>query len=403
MEFFNYIKKNKTFIILLSILVFAIFSVYSNSFGMEEMESLDFTVGQVTANKLNIRRGPGITYENVGILSKDNYIRVFAKIGNWYVVQTENNIIGAVSSDYVKPCYDKELEIQPTNAEAVEETASQAILSEEESAFLNSINNLRAENNLPALQIDDNTQNVARLKAQDLVENNYFSHTSEKYGTPFEMLTANGVTYKTASENIAGNSTLEGAVNSWMNSESHKNNILNNSFNYTGVAIVNSPQYRQNFSANVYRKIKQKPLHNNEVVLYFEFLIYYFNSSISSLVSPEASTIFDISIPKSKSFFAISLFVFSVPSLIPSFLSCFFTDCSFLQASIRYSASIFSSSLDDMSSSTLYASSRYSLSSISFSSTSFGLFMYFNQATNFLLSISSAFSSFFLNLGNSII
>ena len=109
MEFLNYIKKNKTFIILLSILVFAIFSVYSNSFGMEEMETLDFTVGQVTANKLNIRRGPGITYDNVGILSKDNYIRVFAKIGNWYVVQTENNIIGAVSSDYVKPCYDKEL------------------------------------------------------------------------------------------------------------------------------------------------------------------------------------------------------------------------------------------------------------------------------------------------------
>ena len=50
-------------------------------------------------------------------------------------------------------------------------------------------------------------------------------------------------TYKTASENIAGNSTLEGAISSWMNSESHKNNILSNTFNYTGVAIVNSPQY----------------------------------------------------------------------------------------------------------------------------------------------------------------
>ena len=255
MEFLNYIKKNKTFIILLSILVFAIFSVYSNSFGMEEMETLDFTVGQVTANKLNIRRGPGITYDNVGILSKDNYIRVFAKIGNWYVVQTENNIIGAVSSDYVQPCYDKELNIEPTSAEPVAETSTQSVLSEDETAFLNAINKLRSENNLPALQIDDNAQNVARLKAQDLVENNYFSHTSEKYGTPFEMLTTNGVTYKTASENIAGNSTLEGAVSSWMSSDSHKNNILSNTFNYTGVAIVNSPQYRQNSSSNVYRKI----------------------------------------------------------------------------------------------------------------------------------------------------
>lgn len=246
MEFLNYIKKNKTFIILLSILVFAIFSVYSNSFGMEEMETLDFTVGQVTANKLNIRRGPGITYDNV-----------FAKIGNWYVVQTENNIIGAVSSDYVQPCYDKELNIEPTSAEPVAETSTQSVLSEDETAFLNAINKLRSENNLPALQIDDNAQNVARLKAQDLVENNYFSHTSEKYGTPFEMLTTNGVTYKTASENIAGNSTLEGAVSSWMSSDSHKNNILSNTFNYTGVAIVNSPQYRQNSSSNVYRKISK--------------------------------------------------------------------------------------------------------------------------------------------------
>lgn len=243
MKLFDYIKKNKSFIIVLSILVFAIFSVFSNSFGMEEMENLDFSVGQVTANKLNIRRGPEISYENVGILSKDNYIRVFAKIGNWYVVQTENNIIGAVNSDYVKPCYDKELDIQPTNAETVEASAPPTVLSEEESAFLKAINDLRVQNNLPALEIDDATQNVARLKAQDLVDNNYFSHTSQKYGTPFEMLSTNGVTYKTASENIAGNSTLEGAVSSWMNSESHKNNILSNTFNYTGVAIVNSPEY----------------------------------------------------------------------------------------------------------------------------------------------------------------
>lgn len=261
MKIFEYIKSNKAFIIILSILVFAIFSFFSNSFGMEEMETLDFSVGQVTANKLNIRRGPGITYENVGILSKDNYIRVFAKIGNWYVVQTENNIIGAVNCDYIKPCYDKQLEdVEPTTAEPVDTPAPDVTLSEDETAFLNAINTLRTQNNLSELKIDSATQNVARLKAQDLVDKNYFSHTSPTYGTPFEMLTTNGVTYKTASENIAGNSTLDGAVNSWMNSESHKNNILSNAFNYTGVAIVDSPQYRKNYGSNVYRQIKKTVL-----------------------------------------------------------------------------------------------------------------------------------------------
>ena len=44
-------------------------------------------------------------------------------------------------------------------------------------------------------------------------------------------------------ENIAGNSTNSGAVNVWMNSSGHKANILNSSFNYTGIGVVSSPKY----------------------------------------------------------------------------------------------------------------------------------------------------------------
>lgn len=250
----NFLIKHKVTIIALIVTIFCIFSIYSISFGMDEIQNLDFNVGQVTANKLNVRRGPGIKYETVGILSKDAYIRVFAKIGNWYVIQTQNNLIGAVSSDYINPCYDMDLSNLSieTNAEPVsnlDTTEVQATpevpstLSVEEEEFINKINELRVKNNLPELKIDDNVQNVARLKAQDLAENNYFSHTSAKYGTPFEMLSTSGVNYKTASENIAGNSTIEGAINSWMNSDSHKNNILSTDFNYTGIAVVHSNTY----------------------------------------------------------------------------------------------------------------------------------------------------------------
>ena len=52
-----------------------------------------------------------------------------------------------------------------------------------------------------------------------------------------------GISYKTAGENIAGNSTNTGAVNAWMNSSGHKANILNSSFNYTGIGVVSSPKY----------------------------------------------------------------------------------------------------------------------------------------------------------------
>ena len=80
-------------------------------------------------------------------------------------------------------------------------------------------------------------------KAKDLVENNYFSHTSPTYGSPFEMLKNHNITYKIASENIAGNPSLSGALDSWISSESHKNNILNNDYNYTGIAVVDSIAY----------------------------------------------------------------------------------------------------------------------------------------------------------------
>ena len=48
-------------------------------------------------------------------------------------------------------------------------------------------------------------------------------------------------------ENIAGNKNLAGAVEAWMNSENHKANILNEKYNYTGVAIIQSKTYGKIF------------------------------------------------------------------------------------------------------------------------------------------------------------
>lgn len=53
----------------------------------------------------------------------------------------------------------------------------------------------------------------------------------------------NKISYKTAGENIAGNSSNTKAVIAWMNSSGHKANILNSSYNYTGIGVVKSPKY----------------------------------------------------------------------------------------------------------------------------------------------------------------
>ena len=100
---------------------------------------------------------------------------------------------------------------------------------------------------ISALKINSEVQNVARIKAKDMVDNNYFSHTSPTYGSPFNMLQSFKISYKTAGENIAGNSTNSGAVNAWMNSEGHRANILNSSYNYTGIGVVSSSKYGKIF------------------------------------------------------------------------------------------------------------------------------------------------------------
>ena len=175
-------------------------------------------------------------FKTVGTIYKNEYVRVFAKIGTWYVVQTDNDIIGAVSTKYIKLIY-------PTNNDNTNNTTNQNGLTTEEQEVFDLVNKQRTDNGLKALKVDSNLQKVAKEKANDMVKNNYFAHNSPTYGSPFDMMKKFGISYKSAGENLAGNSTGKRAVDAWINSEGHRANILNSSFNYTGVAVVESSKY----------------------------------------------------------------------------------------------------------------------------------------------------------------
>ena len=132
--------------------------------------------------------------------------------------------------------------------EKVQEMVVQTVeLSQEEQKTLDLVNEYRKQNGLEALKPLARLQQTAKLKAKDLVENEYFSHNSEQLGTPFEMLKANQVEYDIAGENLAGNMTSKKAVESWINSKTHRENILEEKFNYTGVCVIESPVYGKVF------------------------------------------------------------------------------------------------------------------------------------------------------------
>lgn len=241
--------KNKKNILFLTITIIAFLLItlsFTTSFGMQNYYNTGFSTGLVTATTLNVRSGPGTVFKVIATVKKNDYIRVFAGVGDWYIVQVEGDYVGAVSKKYIKPIYPNNSN-QTQNINISNNINNLSDLTNDEKEVFNLINIQRTNNGLSALKIDNEVQKVARIKAQDMVDKNYFSHNSPTYGSPFDMLKSFKISYKTAGENIAGNSSNSGAVNAWMNSSGHKANILNGSFNYTGIGVVSSPKYGKVF------------------------------------------------------------------------------------------------------------------------------------------------------------
>ncbi|MGH4138442.1 CAP domain-containing protein [Clostridium sp.] len=101
------------------------------------------------------------------------------------------------------------------------------------------VNQERSKLGLAPLKANSALSNVARTKSEDMRDNNYFSHTSPTYGSPFDMMKKFGITYTAAGENIAmGQPTAASVMNGWMNSPGHKANILSANFTEIGVGVA---------------------------------------------------------------------------------------------------------------------------------------------------------------------
>ncbi|MBM7556221.1 CAP domain-containing protein [Halanaerobacter jeridensis] len=108
---------------------------------------------------------------------------------------------------------------------------------------VNLVNQERQKRGLKPYQHYSKLANVAQKKAEDMRDNNYFSHQSPTYGSPFEMLKEFNIQYSAAGENIArGQRTAEEVMNSWMNSPGHRKNILSEKYTHIGVGLAKNSQ-----------------------------------------------------------------------------------------------------------------------------------------------------------------
>ena len=125
-----------------------------------------------------------------------------------------------------------------------DQSVPESDVSQQATEVLRLVNAERSKQGLSSLSLSDKLTAVANEKARDMAENNYFSHTSPTYGSPFQMLQQYGIRYRTAGENIAaGQRTPEEVMQSWMNSSGHRANILNSSYTEIGIGYYAGGSY----------------------------------------------------------------------------------------------------------------------------------------------------------------
>lgn len=108
----------------------------------------------------------------------------------------------------------------------------------------NLVNEEREKHGLSPLKYSKELEAVAYAHSKDMAEKNFFSHTNLEGLSPFDRMRNAGLSYSYAAENIAAGQTTAAAVmNSWMNSDGHRKNILNPNLTEIGIGVANGGSY----------------------------------------------------------------------------------------------------------------------------------------------------------------
>ncbi len=111
--------------------------------------------------------------------------------------------------------------------------------------LLSSTNSERNSNGKGNLGINGQLASAAQAKANDMAARDYWSHTTPDGKQPWYFIDQAGYSYRKAGENLAyGFATSSGAVTGWMNSPSHRENMLDGDYLDVGFGIANSANYQ---------------------------------------------------------------------------------------------------------------------------------------------------------------
>ena len=113
------------------------------------------------------------------------------------------------------------------------------------SGLLSETNSERSAAGKSSLSLSGKLNTAAQGKANHMIANNYWAHTSPDGVTPWYWFDYADYDYLVAGENLAyGFNTSSGVINGWMNSSSHRSNMLNGAYETVGFGIANGSNYQ---------------------------------------------------------------------------------------------------------------------------------------------------------------
>lgn len=111
--------------------------------------------------------------------------------------------------------------------------------------LLDATNKERQQNGLQPLAFNAELDQAAQNKAQDMAAKDYWSHNTPEGKEPWVFIDQTSYRYFKAAENLAyGFDNSDAAVAGWMNSPSHRANVLDADVRDVGFGIINVPEYQ---------------------------------------------------------------------------------------------------------------------------------------------------------------
>ena len=168
-------------------------------------------------------------------------MKILSKIKNWFLPTKENNFQPSVLSDRAISIFILLFllikVIFSFNLILVKESSLFADVSAQKIIALT--NEVREQYNLPLVQEDLLLNKAAQEKAEDMFKNKYFGHFSPTGVSPWYWIDQSGYDYYYAGENLAMNFLdTEEVIKGWLNSPSHRENLLNKDYKDMGIAVV---------------------------------------------------------------------------------------------------------------------------------------------------------------------